>query len=94
MFAVANIQPEYFKNPRPDYPEQARRGHQEGIVWLRVHVTARGQPDRVAVAQSSGFEALDASAVNAVRGWEFTPAQLGDVFVESEIDFPIQFQLD
>lgn len=94
VFAVANIQPDYFKNPKPEYPELARREHQEGIVWLRVHVTAHGQPDRVVVAQSSGFEALDAAAVKTVRGWEFTPAQLGDAFVESEIDFPIQFKLD
>ncbi len=94
VFAVANIQPEYYKNPKPDYPASARREHQEGIVWLRVHITERGWPDRVVVTQSSGFEALDTAAVNAVRGWEFTPAQLGEVFVESEIDFPIQFRLD
>ncbi len=94
VFAMANIQPEYYKNPRPEYPESARRARQEGIVWLRVHITEHGKPDRVAVAQSSGFEALDAAAVEAVRGWEFTPAQLGEVFVESEIDFPIQFRLD
>ncbi len=94
VFAMANIQPDYYKNPKPEYPELARREHQEGIVWLRVHVTAHGQPDRVVVAQSSGFEALDAAAVKAVRGWEFTPAQLGESFVESEIDFPIQFRLD
>ena len=92
VFAVANIQPDYYKNPKPEYPELAWREHQEGIVWLRIHVTAHGQPDRVAVAQSSGFESLDAAAVKAVRGWEFTPAQLGDAFVESEIDFPIQFR--
>lgn len=94
VFAMANIQPEYYKNPKPEYPEPARRAHQEGIVWLRVHITEHGKPDRVAVTQSSGFESLDASAVEAVRGWEFTPAQLGEVFVESEIDFPIQFRMD
>lgn len=94
VFAMANIQPDYYKNPKPEYPELARREHQQGIVWLRVHLTARGRPDRVAVAQSSGFEALDTAAVDAVRGWEFTPAQLGEAFVESEIDFPIQFRLE
>jgi periplasmic protein TonB len=94
VFAIANIQPEYFKNPKPEYPEVARQARQAGIVWLRVHITERGQPDRVAVAQSSGFAVLDAAAVNAVRGWEFAPAQLGEVPVESEIDFPIQFRLE
>jgi TonB family protein len=94
VFAVANIQPEYYKNPKPEYPEAARRAHQEGIVWLRVHVTARGKPDRVAVLETSGFDALDDAAISAVRGWEFTPAQLGEVLVESEIDFPIQFRLE
>jgi protein TonB len=94
VFAVANIQPEYYKNPKPEYPESARRAHQEGVVWLRVHVTARGKPDRVAVLETSGFDVLDDAAVSAVRGWEFTPAQLGEVLVESEIDFPIQFRLE
>ena len=93
VYAVANIQPEYFKNPPPEYPAEARRLRQEGIVWLRVHVTNRGHPDRVSILRSSGFALLDAAAVDAVQTWDFNPAQLGETLVEAEIDFPIQFRL-
>ena len=94
VFATANVQPDYLKNPKPDYPPAARRQHQEGTVLFRVHVTARGRPDRIELLQSSGVSALDESALRAVRGWEFTPAQMGEAEVESEIDFPIQFRLE
>ena len=94
VFATANVQPDYLKNPKPDYPPAARRQHQEGTVLFRVHVTARGRPDRIELLQSSGVSALDESALRAVRGWEFTPAQMGEAEVESEIDFPIQFKLE
>lgn len=93
VFATANIQPEYYKAPAPAYPPDARRLRQEGVVWLRVHVTDRGHPDLVTVLRTSGYETLDDAAVRAVREWEFTPAQLGETLVESEIDFPIQFRL-
>ena len=94
VFATANVKPDYLRNPKPDYPLSARRRHEEGIVQLRVHVTARGRPDRIELLQSSGFGVLDDAAITAVREWEFTPAQMGEAEVESEIDFPIQFKLE
>jgi protein TonB len=85
--------PNYLKNPEPDYPELARRRHQEGLVLLAVKVTAEGRAERVEIKKSSGFSLLDNAAVEAVRDWEFQPARLGSLALESQIEVPVRFEL-
>lgn len=85
--------PNYLKNPEPDYPELARRRHQEGLVVLVVKVTAQGRAERVEIKKSSGFSLLDDAALEAVRDWEFQPARLGALALESEIEVPVRFEL-
>ena len=85
--------PNYLKNPEPPYPAMARRRRQEGLVLLSVRVSAQGRAVRVELKQSSGFPVLDEAALQAVRGWEFEPARLGAVGVESEIEVPVRFKL-
>lgn len=85
--------PNYLKNPEPVYPETARRRHQEGLVLLAVKVTAQGRAARVEIKKTSGFPLLDNAAVQAVRDWEFEPARLGSLALESEIEVPLRFQL-
>jgi TonB family protein len=85
---------EYGRNPGPSYPIEARRRAQQGTVLLRIEVAANGSVERVEIAQSSGFEALDASAVETVRTrWQFVPAQRDGVAVESWCQVPIRFAL-
>jgi protein TonB len=85
--------PNYLKNPEPDYPEVARRRHQEGLVLLAVKVTAEGRAERVEINKSSGFALLDNAAVAAVRAWEFQPARIGSLALESQIEVPVRFEL-
>lgn len=85
--------PNYLKNPEPDYPERARRRHQAGLVLLAVKVTAAGRAERVEIKKSSGFSLLDNAAVEAVRDWEFQPARIGSLALESEIEVPVRFEL-
>jgi protein TonB len=85
--------PNYLKNPEPDYPELARRRHQEGLVLLAVKVTAQGRAERVEIKKSSGFSLLDDAAAEAVRDWEFQPARIGSLAFESEIVVPVHFKL-
>ena len=85
--------PIYRVNPEPPYPATARRRRQEGLVLLAVRVTAQGRASRIELKQSSGFAALDEAAWQAVRGWEFEPARLGALAVESEIEVPVRFKL-
>jgi protein TonB len=83
----------YLNNPRPAYPPIARRLGLEGLVVLRVEVSAGGAPERVAVAQTSGTSMLDDAAQKAVQGWTFVPARRGDTPVAHVVEVPIRFQL-
>lgn len=44
-------------------------------MQLLVHVTSRGYPSDVQIAQTSGNDSLDAEARRAVQLWRFKPAQ-------------------
>jgi protein TonB len=95
MQAQPDVQakPNYLKNPEPVYPELARRRRQEGLVLLAVKITAQGRAERVEIKKSSGFFLLDNAAVEAVRDWEFQPARIGSLSLESEIEVPVRFEL-
>lgn len=86
-------EPNYRKNPEPPYPLPARRRHEQGLVLLIVQVTAQGRAAKVDLKHSSGFPLLDAAALNAVRDWEFQPARVGSLPVESKIEVPVRFKL-
>lgn len=87
------IQASYRETPRPDYPETARREGREGRVLLRVLVDEEGRSKRVEINISSGSEALDRAAVQAIKSWRFHPARWGDRRIESWIRIPIEFRL-
>ncbi len=55
----------------PTYPQQARAVRLEGVVALRILVTAQGIVDQVAVV--SGHPLLAQGAIDAVRQWKFKP---------------------
>jgi protein TonB len=80
-------------NPLPDYPYRARRLGQQGRVVLRVAVSPNGMPVEVEVARSSGHDNLDDAALDTVRQWRFTPAQIGGVAVAGTVEVPITFRL-
>jgi len=79
--------------PKPRYPESARRDGKEGRVLLRVLVNEEGRTASVEVNRSSGAEALDQAAVEAIKRWRFSPARHGDRPVESWVRIPIDFRL-
>ena len=83
----------YLNNPRPAYPPIARRLGLEGLVVLRVQVSAGGAPEQVAVARTSGAPMLDDAARKAVQGWTFVPARRGDTPIAHVVEVPIRFQL-
>ncbi len=87
------VQAGYSYNPKPEYPDSARREGKEGRVILRVLVDERGRSRSVEVDRSSGNAALDQAAVTAVQHWRFSPARSGDTPVETWVKIPIDFQL-
>ncbi|MBS0659678.1 MAG: energy transducer TonB [Verrucomicrobia bacterium] len=60
--------------PQPQYPPALARGARpEGTVVLRMYVAENGQVAQTKVAKSSGNADLDKAALNAVKGFKFTP---------------------
>lgn len=83
----------YLRNPKPDYPPLSKRLGEQGVVTLRVFVSADGNPQDVQLKVSSGFGRLDHAAQDAVKRWRFTPAQRGDQAVAAWVLVPIRFSL-
>ena len=83
----------YLKNPRPAYPRRAQREGWQGSVLLRVRVLASGRPGDIAVQKSSGHEALDEAAAEAVKAWTFVPATQGGNPIAGWVNVPIEFRL-
>ncbi len=91
--AIQEAIPRYDLNPRPPYPEIARRRGYEGTVVLEVRVKTDGKVGGVRLAETSGYELLDQAALQAVPAWQFIPAARGDQPVEMEVRVPVRFQL-
>jgi len=79
-------------SPSPAYPSRALRRGESGEVLLRVHVDARGVPDRVEVASSSGSRDLDRAAQRAVNRWRFRPAMRDGSPTAGVVTVPINFE--
>lgn len=81
------------RNREPAYPEELRRQGIGGTVLLRVTITAEGTAQDVTLAKSSGYPALDESALTAVRAWRFEPARRNNVAVKYTVKLPITFSV-
>lgn len=86
--------PRYGSNPKPHYPEAARRRGYEGTVILSVVVLKDGSAGSVQIAKGSGYKMLDDAAREAVARWKFMPALLGEEPVEMQVEIPILFKLE
>ena len=91
--AALLTQARYRETPKPAYPDTARRDGREGQVLLRVLIDDQGKTKAVEINRSSGSDALDHAATDAIKLWRFHPARAGDKPVESWVSIPIEFQL-
>lgn len=86
--------PTFARQPKaPRYPKLARKRGQEGTVWLDVWLDEQGQQARLEVAQSSGLDMLDQSALKAVSKWRFKPLKQNGVAMASRVRIPVEFSL-
>lgn len=83
----------YLSNPAPEYPDIALDRGWEGLVMLRVHVSATGSPLEINIKNSSNKKVLDDAAIRTVKRWKFSPALRGTTPVEGWVDVPIRFKL-
>jgi protein TonB len=90
---ITLTQARYRDTPKPDYPDSARREGREGRVLLRVLVDDQGRSKQVEINSTSGSDALDRAAAEAIKRWRFHPARYGDQPVESWLRIPIEFRL-
>ena len=85
--------PDYLHNPAPEYPEEARRDHQQGVVTLLVDVSPEGNVLKVSVQQSSGYRRLDDAALRVAKNWKFKPGTAGGQPIRSQVEVPVRFKL-
>jgi protein TonB len=77
----------------PRYPMGSRIRGEEGPVRLSVKIDGRGRPIQTEVVRSSGFFALDAAAVKAVKGARFVAPAPGASRESFQTELTIRFQL-
>lgn len=94
VYVAPKFGAEYLQNPAPEYPSLSRRRGEQGKVMLRVNVSAKGAAEVVAIEKTSGFDALDKAAIEAVKGWKFVPASSNNRAVSGVVIVPIRFSLD
>jgi protein TonB len=63
----------------------------EGTVGIRALVGATGELRRVDVIASSGSDALDRAAAEAVRRWTFAPATRDGAPIDAYVTFKIRY---
>ncbi|SEC17096.1 energy transducer TonB [Pseudomonas anguilliseptica] len=91
---MLSAKPSFREPPRqPNYPSQARRRNQQGVVLVEVRLDERGQQRSLNVLRSSGVDSLDRAALEAVAKWRFNPERTGGQAVPSRVQIPIQFAL-
>lgn len=78
---------------RPRYPDSARRAGAEGTTLVAVLVARSGRVERAGVDVSSGHDALDRAAVEAVRRWRFEPLSLPPGAPGVRARIPVSFRL-
>ncbi len=90
--AVTSV--EYLTPPQLSYPTASQRLREEGTVQVRVLVDARGTPQQMALARSSGFAQLDAAALATVRATRFKPYTENGVALAFWVVMPLIFELE
>lgn len=91
--AVAETPPRGISTPHPEYPTIARRMGYEGRVVIVFDVAVDGSCADVRVRESSGYEILDTTAVDAVKCWRFEPATADGNPVARSREIAFTFQL-
>ncbi len=79
---------------RPEYPTEAIRGNQQGIVSLEVRVGISGRVLNVRILESPhGSRSLERAAVESMLDWEFRPFIVNNNPVQFTVIVPFRFRL-
>ncbi len=78
----------------PRYPRSAQRRGIEGVALYEIWLDENGNQIKQVLIESSGTESLDASALRAIKQWQFTPHISGGLKVAHRVQVPVRFKLD
>lgn len=82
-------------SPKPHYPLASRQLREQGLVIVKLCVNQQGIVNQVSLAQSSGFQSLDNSALKALALWRFAPTNPPSIGPSSQcFQSPVQFTLE
>lgn len=85
--------PQILSAPAPVYPESARQSGASGTVLVGLAIDEAGTVSDAWVESSSGNDALDRAAVQAVLSWQFIPARQNGLPVPVHTRVPVIFGL-
>lgn len=85
--------PQILSAPAPVYPESARQSGISGTVLVGLAINEAGTVSDAWVESSSGNDALDRAAVQAVLSWQFIPARQNGLPVPVHTRVPVIFGL-
>lgn len=77
----------------PAYPLIARKRGWQGTVVIEATIDAQGRADTADVIESSGYAALDRSALDAIGNSTYHPAISGQEQIASRVRIPVVFRL-
>jgi protein TonB len=89
----ANVPPSFVSRPLPRYPADLLLQGIEGTTHLLVTIGRDGRVLDARLYRSSGYDAMDRSALEAVRRWTFTPARRGNTPIVKRVIVPINFRI-
>ncbi len=77
-----------------EYPTHLFEQQVEGVVLLRLYVTASGTlvPDSTRIEESSGFPELDSAALRSIGQLQFAPARRDGIPVATAFVQPVHFR--
>jgi protein TonB len=81
-------------NKAPIYPQLSRKKKEQGTVLLLILVKADGTVGEIKLQTSSGYSRLDQAAKQAVKHWQFQPAQQDGKNIDFWYELPLKFQLN
>jgi TonB family protein len=86
------LAPRAIFDPEPEYSEEARRVHFQGVVVLSIIVDPTGHARDVRVSRSVGL-GLDEKAIEAVKKWKFEPGTKDGHPVAVGVNVEVNFRL-
>ena len=60
---------------------------------IQVNVDKFGNVFYIKILESSGHKVLDEISLKTLKKWKFTPAQIGNKYVNDTVNIPVKFLL-